>query len=980
LPHCYLSHISDPFIHITTFCVLLAKANHRATHQVETTMTTMEKIGVTGSTTHGALAKIATGITAILLLLWVNFSMTILVDGYAFEPASMALITVSTSSPILFTTRSFIPVQKHQGGPKTTGIRLLTNGACRASRHYQRNNFCRNPTSTALPLYLDSSQSLSAKNHQKHNNPHQSPSSLSYRIDNNVDEQIFSLVEGIYKNNNQVMKNDENFDHGVSPTQQKKSYLLLIGVEEESPKAHHPPLANPTRQPYRSFLTLMSTEGMMERHRLEYGLQPHKPDSPGKSPLLVPAVATLAKRQTYNQRISFFEGGEPFFSLSNLEYGVSTNVIKDAAGTGLFVAFMVMMSVMHPFAVDNYHYYPSETSVNNAKLISSLVLSVPAATAYLSITRSSVGSFTRTMSTFWMNWMSLVVVSSIKATEIVADGSRFVEDIIIGTIPTNLTANDVTAPPVPELKANSRKSQGLEYTEPVSSIPVLIGELVWYSSLAVVQQTKNFFSKTTDSILNYQVNMIRNNRLQIQERKQRNLLEAQIRYTNIKKQKRLPLTKQHEQNCLLGTAARSSGVMTKEYVPPSSKNEHAFLLGDSERDDILNTATTLHLHGNIVLTYLDQNSRVDDINSGTFLHENLFQLGENEREHMSTMSMSHQLLGNIEFAQSEKIMIEKDDAHEILPEREGLFHLGQLERDETNIRTKNHHFIGNVENTTQKLMIFDQNEHLFQLGQEERDDLNASVKTHHLLGNIEYAPQNLVAPRQGNLLFQLGQEERDDLLLGNLENVTQNPVAIQEGDMVSPRMHLFYLGHNNRGYTSTRNVTMQNFSNNELGQETILTSKVDESTDEQYCLDQEAQELANVHRLIQERARSETKKRLHTLAESKLLRDDEVVKPNEFQVQMKNKSEANEVASSSRTLKLKRSWKSLSHKVGKVKNYLKRQGKMNRSDRYTMVQRGALYLVAATSSLFVNFLRQPSSSSHDETASNAPVLVSNKCE
>ena len=194
--------------------------------------------------------------------------------------------------------------------------------------------------------------------------------------------------------------------------------------------------------------------------------------------------------------------------------------------------------------------------------------------------------------------------------------------------------------------------------------------------------------------------------------------------------------------------------------------------------------------------------------------------------------------------------------------------------------------------------------------------------------------------------------------LENMENVTQLLVVLQgEGDLVSQsEEHLFYLGDGVRDDISTRTEAMQIIGNIEPSPETMLHVNENKSPD-----DHEAQHLAKVHRLIQERARTETKKRLHTLAESKLSLDKEL-KLNDSQGPMTFEGDVKEIASL-RTLKLKRSWKKLSHKVGKVKNYLIRQGNVIRSDRYTMVQRGALYFVAATSSLLAIQWRKPSPSS-----------------
>ena len=925
---------------------------------------------------HVALLRIA--ITAISLISWGNFSVTVLVDGFTFEPTSMVLTAVATSSSTSLSRRSPLPIPQHQGILMRS--HLTIKELRYASRHYQGDRICRNPTSTALPLYLDPSQSLSAKNRQITH--HHSPSSLSYRIDDNVDEKIVSLVQGIYKNSNPVMKNNDNIDDVLASTKKpKKSYLLLVGSEEGSSNAHHPPLVKASRQPYRSFITLMSTEGMMERHRFEYGLKPYVPD-----------MVTPSKKTTYDQRISFFEGGEQFFSLSNLEYGVTNRVVNDAASTGLLVAFAVIMSMIHPFDTDNFYDYSLEHSINEMKLISSLVFSVPAVSAYMSVTRCTMGYLTRTMSTFWMNWVRLVFVAGTKATTVAAGGSSFIKDIVTEARPINSTAGDVTVPPVTE---KIHESQKIERTEPLSSIPVLIGELVLFGSLAVVQQAKNIISKTTGTILNYQVNMIRNNRLQIQERKQRSLLEAQIYYTNNKRKTLESLKKQHA----MSEEESVSGAMTQVNVT-SLQSENVFLLEDSERDNVPSMAMD------------------DESKQTTFIQENLFRFGGNEREDLLVCSKPHQLLGNIEFVPNQNIVIEKDDGFVTSPLAEQLFHLGQLERDDINIQTKTHRLLGNVDILTQGVVASKQSQPLFQLGQEDRDDVNVTVQTYQLFENVEqnrtismdkddsFVPVKIPQSEQ---LFHLGQLERDDInvqtkshrLLGNVENVTQKSLFIsaqqserlfylgqEERDDVTigtKTHHLLgnvenvtrqldfvqcHLGDNNRTDMSTSTETTHLLGNIDVGQETELPLKVEKSIKEQLCLDQEEKQIAEVHRLIQDRARTETKKRLHTLAESKS--KDKV---NEVHGQLKNQMEVSE-STSAKTLKLKRSWKNLSHKIGKVKSYLARQRKIVGSDRYTKVQRGALYLLAATSSLFFNYLRKPTYSEHDDTEAN--IFISNQ--
>ena len=291
-------------------------------------------------------------------------------------------------------------------------------------------------TPTSMTLTTKFTHHVSSRRHPSY----PSKSALSYRNDGNVDDEIVSLVESIYQNTNHVMKNGDMTEGSAQTAQQKKSYMLLIGVEE-APTAHPPLLA---KQQYRSSMTLMSNEGMMERHRPENGFQPYSVPVPIRSKPLLPTGSTVeATKSIIHQRISIFEGGDPFFSLTNLEYDVAPEVINDAALTGLHVALAVILSTtMHSIDVFNSYDFSFENSVHDMNVMLSLVLSVPAVTAYLSITRSTVGTFTRTMSTFWMNLIRLLIVSTTQATTIMANGSSFINDIVGGAATVDSTAGD----------------------------------------------------------------------------------------------------------------------------------------------------------------------------------------------------------------------------------------------------------------------------------------------------------------------------------------------------------------------------------------------------------------------------------------------------------------------------------------------------------------------------------------------------------
>ncbi len=836
-------------------------------------------------------------------------------------------------------------------------------------------------TPTSMALTIKFTHHVSSRRHPSY----PSKSALSYRSDVNVDEHIVSLVESIYKNTNHVMKNDDTTERNTRTAQQKKSYMLLIGVEE-APKAHPPLLP----QQYRSSMTLMSNEGMMERHRPENGFQPYSvPTSKASLPSTVEATKSIN-----NQRISIFEGGDPFFSLTNLDYGVATEVINDAAMTGLHVALAVILSTtMHPIDLFNSYDFSFENSVQHMNVMLSLVLSVPAVTAYLSITRSTVGTFTRTMSTFWINLIRLLIVSTTQATTVMANGSSFINDIVSGAATADSTADDAgIVPTIAEPTMICQENQSLERAEPLAPIPVLMGELVWYSSLAVVRQAKNIISKTTDVILNYQVDMIRTNRLQIQEGKQRKLLEAQIYYSNSKNKKQgRSLTKQNDPVILSDLDDSVSDVMTRgNVILPQS--EHVFRLGVDERDDVLISSATLQLHGTIDSWNRNDIIRFADADNVGLLQENVFRLGANEREDLLIpgSSTTHQLLGNIESHNGNGVTIHDDEIENVGLLQENVFRLGWNEREDMLISSKTHQLIGNIESRYGNgVTIHDDEienvgllqENVFRLGGNEREDRLISSKTHQLFGNIDSQLTqngNIVADSEDvevvatpqlpvEHLFLLGKLNRDDLniatethhLLGNVDNETQYiAVFDDEGTVVNQTNHLFYLGHDIRDdmMDSTETIHLQLVGNIECYQKSTLIIAGERSNNIDRCLDQEEEEaqIAKVHSLIQERARSETKKRLYRLAESKASLAGEM---NEVREQIKTASEVVEHASL-QALKLKRSSKSLSHKAGKVRIYLTEPSKKSCLDQYTMVQRVALHLVAATNPLFVSY-RKP---------------------
>jgi hypothetical protein len=385
----------------------------------------------------------------------------------------------------------------------------------------------RTPLSTALPLYLNPVQSML----QKKSHGIKYSSSLYYRSDANSDEDISAIVESVYKTN-YVMKDERQGG--------PKSYLLLIGVEEQKQASdtYHPPL----KRQCSSSMTLMSREGMLERHRAENGFEPYfKPTSSISETVVVrptdkqsPLQKQLDRRTTESdfmyqpQRISFFDGGEPFLTFSNLEYDVTVDEIRDAMNTGFCVAFVATMMTLHPFDMD--HYYFAEDLLNDMKFAMWLSVSIPTITAYLSITRSTLGALTRTVSTNNMNLLRLLHVISSFAIH----GSCDSKDILKIKSTSTATRVDNGVASVTSKPTNfvHYKTQGAtDQADPLPSIPTLMGEWVWYSSKTIFQHTKNAFTETVKSMEDYQVAIIRSNRLQVQERRQRHLLQAQIFYT-----------------------------------------------------------------------------------------------------------------------------------------------------------------------------------------------------------------------------------------------------------------------------------------------------------------------------------------------------------------------------------------------------------------------------------------------------------------
>jgi hypothetical protein len=215
--------------------------------------------------------------------------------------------------------------------------------------------------------------------------------------------------------------------------------------------------------------------------------------------------------RSHPQRMAVFEGGEPFFSLSNIEYGVAPARIANAAVTGAALAAGVLCSSVLATLTDPYSPTTSLLDLDVAAS-SSWLLAVPLVTAYLSITRSTVGGLTRTVSDSFMNLLRLGHLLGSAAFEISVD-----------TIQAIAAADDATAAD--------------------HSLPTLGGALLWYGARAVGQHAVQSLRRTEQTaqqavaqVLQQQVERTRRERMQRQERRQRALLQAQLYYARNQKE------------------------------------------------------------------------------------------------------------------------------------------------------------------------------------------------------------------------------------------------------------------------------------------------------------------------------------------------------------------------------------------------------------------------------------------------------------
>jgi hypothetical protein len=481
--------------------------------------------------------------------------------------------------------------------------------------------------------------------------------------------------------------------------------------------------------------------------------------------------------RSYKQRMSVFEGGEPFFSLSNIEYGVSSERIANAAMTGAALSAGTLLSTVISTTMDPYS--PTASILDMDLAASSWLLAVPIVSAYLSITRCTIGGLTRTVSDSVMNFLRLghLLGSSIAS-------------IPVDTFQAIATAED---------------SMGATVSSTIDekSIPTLCGELVWYNSMAVVQRaaqslrrTEQTVQQAVDHVVQQQVERTRRERLQRQERKQRALLQAQLYYA--RKPQRLPplsATVLKEE----ASVAANEGDSDDPTFPPTvlSKNDLAISARRKEAAQRLLLQRQIELRSRSAavvssapLFYLGEEER----NVAAFLlvseelpiappHKHLFLLGDEEREVVSpTIDVMEPVSLKTDLAlEATPNMAELTEAGDfLLPPNDRVFYLGEDERehmrmenaslpepfldesipDEDDVLMQSHSTILPSEVVPVQ--------HVFLLGFEERDAVQTqyvSTTAPFLLGvdivpavNAEESVTSLSEP-----VFLLGDEEREVL-------------------------------------------------------------------------------------------------------------------------------------------------------------------------------------------------------------------------
>jgi hypothetical protein len=798
-------------------------------------------------------------------------------------------------------------------------------------------------TTTALPLYVDTSQSASMNSHGSSSKqyppskllvtPSSSSSSLSYRNDQTMEESMVDVhvvdtVNPMYFATSQFNWNEDVVAH-VSGRPDRPS---LTRIAKLNGSMDHPSYQDsPTNQ--NSVVEIVAATSHVASVVTE-----------------LPPQRKSTSTQLFQQRISYFDG-EPFFSLSNLEYGVSPDEIRNAAGTGLCFAVVAIMSLAAIPHVDQYSYHAGTGGLdwNMVFASSSMLWTIPACTAYLSITRSTVGGLTRTVSNSVMNVLRLIHVVGTQVAVVVGDNnsnavkSGGVEPYTEDCVDTNVRDVMVTA-------GSMRNSLQPELTPPhEKSLPTLVGELFWYSSLALYQRTEHTIRHATDTMFDRQVEATRIHRLQRQERKQRALLEAQFYYRNQPKM--------------------STNVWSKN---PSPVVDNTVV--DSE-------ATVPTIEMNLEALLEEQRIRMVSVQQKEATHRTLLQMRyEFERtaarrrrwEFPSHSEPPNLLISDVE-----------EPSDPILLRHEHVFLLS-VEDTEENVVGHDEVSVNNSALITEAFTQDDlfQQEHVFLLSVEDPEE--------NVVGHDEVSVNNPALITEAFL--------RDELVIpvGTAEDTPLNFVAERDPMLLSgqdPRLkheHVFLLGGDDRVVESspekgilTEQVVLQNDKEpQEIDfaedvsldlipeqQKRVLTEQkvvLDEKaksfaenlvnfTDTVVC-DEEKRAIADTRRFIREIAMNETKKRLMNV--NRLSSDSDSKKQwNEIQDRLVVVSnvESNAVNSNSKRSKTVYGWEKLSRRAHQIQQFLVPAAPSGISSigRYSVVQRAALFLVALSSPLFL---------------------------
>lgn len=631
------------------------------------------------------------------------------------------------------------------------------------------------------------------------------------------------------------------------------------------------------------------------------------------APILKPKQrATLSR--SYKQHMAVFEGGQPFFSLSNIEYGVAPERIANAAVTGAALSAWVLCSTILTTTMNPYS--PTTSVFDMDLTASSWLLAVPIVTAYLSITRSTIGDLTRTVSDSVTNLLRLVSLL----------GSQ------VATIPVDTIQAIVTADDAKDSSSDESSNK---------SIPTLCGELVWYSSMAVVQRatqtlrrTEQTVQQAMDHVLQQQVDRTRRERLQRQERKQRALLQAQLYYA--RKPRLLPplsVSVLSEANVEIIEDDRDDPT-----PPPTalSKNERIISVQSEEAAQRLLLQRQLQQRlwvatvvPEVPIFYLGEEERTDaaalpglEEMSTILPQQHLFLLGDEERDTVTGIATT------LDFKESTSLQTEL-----------------VLEAKPEMVATEAGNFISPP------------NGRVFLLGEEEREHMrmeNASLTEPFLdelipddisTPGVIVDPPSDVAPVQH--VFLLGDEERDAVQMQHVSmtapfllGVAPGAVTIKPESTGILSQPVFLLGDEERD-TVTDPVLITGF--NDVASDNTDNVSLNERPRNTRDVENERRAIAEARRLIQKRAIELGKKRLAEVLSGVRWKKNMV-----YELKKQNSVVA---AHSMRD----RCCESLARRSLRIQEFIARNGRYGTlfSDK-SLVERGAMYLLAVTTPMLVN--------------------------